>query len=75
MESALWIFRGSSFHYLAAEVPKRRFPNHMDLFLYGRSDVNAIDQNSHQNPRTPASGIIPQCVRTISMATAEDYSS
>ena len=25
MESALWIFRGSSFHNLAAEVPKRRF--------------------------------------------------
>ena len=27
MESALWIFRGGSFHNLAAEVPKRRFPN------------------------------------------------
>ena len=26
MESALWIFRGSSFHNLAADVPKRRFP-------------------------------------------------
>ena len=38
MESALWIFRGSSFHNLAAEVPKRRFPNRMDLFLYGTSD-------------------------------------
>ena len=33
MESALWIFRGSSFHNLAAEVPKRRFPNRMDLFM------------------------------------------
>ena len=37
MESALWIVRGSSFHNLAAEVPKRRFPNRMDLFLYGTS--------------------------------------
>ena len=44
MESALWIFRGSSFHNLAAEVPKRRFPNRMDLFLYGTSDVNAVDR-------------------------------
>ena len=43
MESALWIFRGSSFHNLAAEVPKRRFPNRMDLFLHGTSDVNAAD--------------------------------
>ena len=40
MDSALWIFRGSSFHNLAAEVPKRR----MDLFLYGTSDVNAADR-------------------------------
>ena len=32
MESALWIFRGNSFHNLAAEVPKSRFPNRMDLF-------------------------------------------
>ena len=38
MESALWIFRGSSFHNLAAEVQKGRFPNRMDLFLYGTSD-------------------------------------
>ena len=44
MESALWIFRGSSFHNLSAEVPKRRFPNRMDLFLYGTSDVNAVDR-------------------------------
>ena len=44
MESAPWIFRGSSFHNLAAEVPKRRFPNRMDLFLYGTSDVNAVDR-------------------------------
>ena len=45
MESALWIFRGSSFHNLAAEVQKRRFPNGMDLFLYGTSDViNAVDR-------------------------------
>ena len=42
MESALWIFRGNSFHNLAAEVPKRRFPNRMDLFLYVTSDVNAV---------------------------------
>ena len=42
MESALWIFRGSSFHNLVAEVPKR--PNRMDLFLYGTSDVNAVDR-------------------------------
>ena len=34
----------SSFHNLAAEVPKRRFPNRMDLFLYGTSDVNAVDR-------------------------------
>ena len=44
MESSLWIFRSSSFHNLAAEVPKRRFPNRMDLFLYGTSDVNAVDR-------------------------------
>ena len=44
MESALWIFRGSSFHNLAAEVPKRRFPNRMDIFIYGTSDVNAVDR-------------------------------
>ena len=44
MEAALWIFGGSSFHTLAAEVPKRRFPNRMDLFLYGTSDVNAVDR-------------------------------
>ena len=44
MESALWIFRGSSFHNLAAEVPKRRFPNRMDLFLYDTSDLNAVDR-------------------------------
>ena len=44
MGSALWIFRGSSFHTLAADVPKRCFPNHMDLFLYGTSDVNAVDR-------------------------------
>ena len=31
-------------HNLAAEVPKRRFPNRMDLFLYGTSDVNALDR-------------------------------
>ena len=43
MESALWIFRSSSFHNLAAEVPKTCFPNRMDLFLYGTSDVNAGD--------------------------------
>ena len=34
MESTLWIFHGRSFHNLAAEVPKRRFPNRMDLFLF-----------------------------------------
>ena len=44
MESAFWIFRGSSFPDLAAEIPKRRFPNRMDLFLYGTSDVNAVDR-------------------------------
>ena len=44
MESAPWIFRGSSFHDLAAEVPKRRFPNRMDLYLYDTSDVNAVDR-------------------------------
>ena len=45
MESALWIFRGSSFHNLAAEVlPKRRYPNRMDIFIYGTSDVNAVDR-------------------------------
>ena len=44
MKSALWIFRGSSFHNLAAEVPKRRFPNRMDLCLYGTSNVNAVDR-------------------------------
>ena len=44
MESALWIFRGSSFHNLAAEVPKRRFPNRMNLILYGTRDVNAVDR-------------------------------
>ena len=43
MESALWKFRGSSFHNLAAEVPNRRFPNRMDLFPYGTSDANAVD--------------------------------
>ena len=43
MESALWIFRGSSFHYLTAEVPKIHFPNHMYLCLYGSRDVNAVD--------------------------------
>ena len=47
MESALWIFRGSSFHNLAAEVPKRRFPNRMDIFLYGTSDVNAVDMYTY----------------------------
>ena len=36
MESALWIFCGCSFHNLAAEVPKRRLPNRMDLFLYAQ---------------------------------------
>ena len=44
IESALWKFRGSSFHNVTAEVPKRRFPNRMDLFLYGTSDVNAVDR-------------------------------
>ena len=44
MESALWIFRGSLFHNLAAYVTKRRFSNRMDLFLYGTSDVNAVDR-------------------------------
>ena len=44
MESALWIFHGSSLHTLSAEVPKRRFPSRMDLFLYGTSDVNAVDR-------------------------------
>ena len=44
MESALWIFRGSSFHNLPAEVPKSRFTNRMDLFLYGTSNVNAVDR-------------------------------
>ena len=43
VESALWIFRGSSFHNLAAKVPKTRFPNRMDLLRYGTSDVNAVD--------------------------------
>ena len=43
VESVLWIFRGCSFHNMAAKVPKRRFPNRMDLFLYGTSDVNAVD--------------------------------
>ena len=44
MESSLWIFCGNSFLNLAAEVPKRRFPNCIDLFLYGTSDVNAEDR-------------------------------
>ena len=44
MVSALWIFHGSSFHNLTAEVPKRRFPNRMDLFIYGTSVVNAVDR-------------------------------
>ena len=44
MESVLWSFCGSSFHNLVTEVPKRRFPNRMDLFLYGTSDVNAVDR-------------------------------
>ena len=44
MESALWIFRGSSFHNLAAEVPKRRLPNRMDLFLYDTNNINAVDR-------------------------------
>ena len=46
MESALWIFRGSSFHNLGAEVPTRHFPNRMDLFLYGPSDVNTVDRKN-----------------------------
>ena len=45
MESTHWVFCGSSFHRLAAEVPKIRFPNRMDLFLHGTSDVNAVDRN------------------------------
>ena len=49
MESALWIFRGSSFHNLAAEVPKRRFPNCMDLFLYGTSDVKEEKKRRRSN--------------------------
>ena len=44
MESALWIFRGSSFQNLPVEVPKRRLPNRMVLFLYGTSEVNALDR-------------------------------
>ena len=44
MESVLWIFRGSSFHNLAAEVRKRRFANRMDLFLDGTRHVNAADR-------------------------------
>ena len=44
MESTLWIFLGSSFLNLAAEVPMIRFPNRMDPFLYGTSDVNAVDR-------------------------------
>ena len=44
MESAIWIFRVSSFYNLSVKVPKRRFPNRMDLFLYGTSDVNAVDR-------------------------------
>ena len=32
-------------------------------------------QSSRQNPRTPASGITPHYVRTVPIATAEDYSS
>ena len=47
MESAFWIFRGSSFHNLAAEVPKRRFPNRMDQFLYSTNDVNAVYNNNN----------------------------
>ena len=43
MESALWIFRGSSFHNLTEEVPKRRFPYRMDQFRHGTIDVNAVD--------------------------------
>ena len=44
MESALWIFRGSSFHNLAADVPKKHFPNRIDLFLYDTNDVDAVDR-------------------------------
>ena len=44
MESALWILRGSSFHNSVAEVPKRRFPNRIVLFMLGTSDVNAVDR-------------------------------
>ena len=44
MESALWIFRASSLHNITAEVPTRRFPNRMVLFLYGTSDVNEVDR-------------------------------
>ena len=43
-----------------------------------RNKVNvAVIQESKltSNPRTPASGITPQYVRTVPMATAEDYSS
>ena len=43
MDSALWIFRGSSFHNLSTEVPKRRFHNRIVLFLLGTSDENAMD--------------------------------
>ena len=38
------IYRGISFQNFAAKVPKRRFPNRTDLFLYGTSDVNAVDR-------------------------------
>ena len=44
MESALWIFRDSSFHNLAADVPKKHFPNRIDLFLYDTNDVDAVDR-------------------------------
>ena len=40
----MWIFRGSSFYNLAADVPNRSFPNRMDQFIYGTSDVNAVDR-------------------------------
>ena len=43
-ENVEGLLSGSSFHNLAAEVPKRHFPNRMDLFLYGTSDVNAVDR-------------------------------
>ena len=33
----------NSYHNLAAEVPKIHFPNRMVLFLYGTSDVDAVD--------------------------------